>query len=331
MGKKVLVYLLSGIVLVGLSMWPHAAHSQELRTVRTAIIAPSMSFVPLYVASDQGFFKEGKISSEIVVIRSSASQIQALVAGSVDFSFQSPAPLMRAVEKGADLVLLAGIVNVPFYDLIGGKNYKSIEELRGTTLAISGIADAVTVLLQDMLSAHGLTYPRDYTLLQAGGSTDRWATIQKGAVSAGLLEPPLSFMAKDQGFSTLGQLRDYVPEMQFTSVSANRSWAHKNATLVDDYLTSLLKAIRYIYENKSGTVTIIQKDFKYKPEYAERVYDYYVRNKVIPPDGAMTLKGVGAVLSVLEKMGDFKEKVRPGVEKYLDSSFLTRAQARLSR
>ena len=307
------------------------AEGQETRRIRTAITSPGMTNLNLYIADRQGFFKEQKIFSEIIVMRSAARQIQALIAGSVEFSAQAPDPLIRADERGAELTMLSGLGNSAAYDLVAGKKYQKIEDLRGTTLGVSGINSSSTLLLQKMLSAHGLAHPRDYALVEVGGTSDRLAAIQSGAVSAGVLNPPISYIAADQGFRILGELKQYIPEVQFTALSARQPWAHANASLVDDYLAALLKANRYLYDNKAGTVAVIQNFFKIRPDYAERVYEYWVRNQVTPRDGAITVPGTEVVLDILEKLGDFKGKTRPKAEKFIDSSFLRRAQARVSR
>jgi ABC-type nitrate/sulfonate/bicarbonate transport system substrate-binding protein len=307
------------------------AGGQELRRIRTAITSPGMTNLNLYIADRRGFFKEQKIFSEIIVMRSAARQIQALIAGSVEFSAQAPDPLIRADEKGAELAMLSGLGNSAAYDLVAGKKYQKIEDLRGTTLGVSGINSSSTLLLQKMLSAHGLAYPRDYALVEVGGTSDRLAAIQSGAVSAGVLNPPISYVAADQGFRILGELKQYIPEVQFTALSVREPWAHANATLVDDYLAALLKANRYLYDNKEGTMAIIQNFFKIRPDYAERVYDYWVRNQVTPRDGFVTIPGTEVVLDILEKLGDFKGKTRPKAEKFIDSSFLRRAQSRVLR
>jgi ABC-type nitrate/sulfonate/bicarbonate transport system substrate-binding protein len=290
-----------------------------------------MTNLNLYIAERQGFFKEQRIFSEIIVMRSAARQIQALIAGSVEFSAQAPDPLIRADERGAELAMLSGLGNSAAYDLVAGKKYQKIEELRGTTLGVSGINSSSTLLLQKMLSAHGLAHPRDYALVEVGGTSDRLVAIQTGAISAGVLNPPISYIAADQGFRILGELKQYIPEVQFTALSVRLPWAYGNANLVDDYLVAILKANRYLYDNKAGTVAIIQKFFKVQPDHAERVYEYWVRNQVTPRDGALTLPGTEVVLEILETLGDFKGKARPKAEKFIDNSFLRRAQARISR
>jgi NitT/TauT family transport system substrate-binding protein len=324
--KVFLPFAVAGVAL----LWA-SADAQDMRRIRAAITSPGMTNLSLYIADREGFFKEQRIFSEIIVMRSAARQIQALIAGSVEFSAQAPDPLIRADERGAELAMLSGLGKSASYDLVAGKKYQKIEDLRGTTLGVSGINSSSTLLLQKMLSAHGLAHPRDYALVEVGGTSDRLAAIQSGAVSAGVLNPPISYLAADQGFRLLGELKQYIPEVQFTALSTRQPWAHANAALVDDYLVALLKANRYLYDNKAGTVAVIQNFFKIRPDYAERVYEYWVRNQVTPKDGAVTVPGTEVVLDILEKLGDFKGKTRPKAEKFIDSSFLRRAQARVSR
>jgi hypothetical protein len=67
---------------------------------------------------------------------------------------------------------------------------------------------------------------------------------------------------------------------------------------------------------------------KVHSDHAERIYDYRVRDKVIPMDGAMTVPGTEVVIDILEQLGDFKGKSRPKAEKYIDVDLLHRARKR---
>ncbi len=60
--------------------------AQELRRVRVAVTSPGMTNLSLYIADRRGFFKEQQIFNEIIVMRSAARQIQALLAGSIELS-----------------------------------------------------------------------------------------------------------------------------------------------------------------------------------------------------------------------------------------------------
>ena len=80
-----------------------------------------------------------------------------------------------------------------------------------------------------------------------------------------MLNPPISYVAAEQGFKILGELRNYIPAVQFTALSVRRAWAYQNPKLIEDYLIALVRANRYVYENRSGTVAIIRDFFKVRP------------------------------------------------------------------
>jgi ABC-type nitrate/sulfonate/bicarbonate transport system substrate-binding protein len=63
--------------------------AQELRRMRVAVTSPGMTNLSLYIADRRGFFKEQQIFNEIIVMRSAARQIQALIAASIELSAQA--------------------------------------------------------------------------------------------------------------------------------------------------------------------------------------------------------------------------------------------------
>jgi hypothetical protein len=62
-----------------------------------------------------------------------------------------------------------------------------------------------------------------------------------------VLNPPISYVAAEQGFKKPGELRDYIPAVQFTARSVRRVGL-SNPKLTQDYLLALLRANRYVYE-----------------------------------------------------------------------------------
>jgi hypothetical protein len=102
-----------------------------------------------------------------------------------------------------------------------------------------------------------------------------------------------------------------------------------NPKLTEDYLVALLRANRYVYENRSGTVAIIRDFFKAQSGHAERVYEYWVRDKVIPANGAMTVPGTEVALAILDQLGDFKARPSPKPRNTSTDELLDRARKRM--
>jgi len=96
---------------------------------------------------------------------------------------------IRAVEKGAALKIVGGLTNAPVYDLYANPKYKSLKDLKGATIGVSGLITSDTVLMKEMLKANGLEYPRDYSLRPMGIMPDRLLAMQTGSIAAGIFEP----------------------------------------------------------------------------------------------------------------------------------------------
>ena len=65
-----------------------------------------------------------------------------------------------------------------------------------------------------------------------------------------------------------------------------------------------------------------------KRPYARRGVDYFTKNKIFPIDGAVTLDGLKMNIAVQARDGVLKEPL-PSSEKYVDLSYLRRAQKEL--
>jgi len=152
---------------LALSAAPGAALAQEKVTVATITI--SLNNLPLYVAQERGYFANENLFVELVLLGASTRAIPALVGGSVHVSASSVMTTIRAIEKGAALKVVGGLVNGPTYDLIALPKYKSIKDLKGATIGVTGLVTSDTVLLKEMLKANGLEYPRDYGMLATIG------------------------------------------------------------------------------------------------------------------------------------------------------------------
>ena len=99
--------------------------------VTVGTITLSLNNLPIYVAQDKGFFTRENIFAEVVVLNASTRAIPALIGGSIHLSASSAMTTIRAIEKGADLKIVGGLINAPVYDLFASAKYKTIKDLKG--------------------------------------------------------------------------------------------------------------------------------------------------------------------------------------------------------
>ncbi len=317
---RALTILLLSLVVPGIT---NTVLAQD--KVIVAIITLSLNSLPIFVAQEKGFFTQENLFVEAVLLGASTRSIPALVGGSVHISASSAMTTIRAIEKGAALRIVGGLVNGPTYDLISLPKYKSIKELKGTTIGATGLLTSDTVAMKEMLKAHGLEYPRDYGMLAIGGTTERWAALQSGNIAATILNPPYTFAAEEAGYANLGSIVKYVPDFTQTVVNVRAGWANEKKPVLVRFMKAILKAERWIYNQKEDTVRIIAKKLKFSEKYSEGSWRYFTENHIIPKEGNINLKGMDKVMQLLVEDGTLKSPL-PRYDKYIDESFLEEAR-----
>ena len=186
------IILLSAVVASGALRQSISAQTPPDK-ITLGTITLSLNNLPIYVAQDKGFFAKENLFVEAVVLNASTRAIPALIGGSTQISASSAMTTIRAVEKGANLKIVGGLINAPVYDLYAPAKYKSIKELKGATIGVTGLITSDTVLMKEMLKANGLEYPRDYAMLAIGGTPERWLAMQSGQYRGGHFKPALYF------------------------------------------------------------------------------------------------------------------------------------------
>ena len=130
----------------------------------------------LWAAWRLKYFEREGLDVEVVVMRGTAPGVQALIAGSISAGLLANDGPIAAVEQGMDLAMIASGSKIT-HMLIGGKNYKTWEDLRGATIGSSTLTSGTAFVLRRALKLKGLEYPRDYKLLAVGGTGPSFAAM----------------------------------------------------------------------------------------------------------------------------------------------------------
>jgi ABC-type nitrate/sulfonate/bicarbonate transport system substrate-binding protein len=312
-----LVFLLS-IVLSG-----PPAGAQSLKVGMTS---KTLFYLPFYVGLKRGFYAAENLKTELILIGRSDVQLQALLTGEINFGTLNADGVIAVNEKGANLKVIAGVDNAAPYVLVGGKNYKKIDDLKGARFGVTSLRGGATSILLEYLKTKGLLFPRDFTMtIIAGGTATRLTALETGAIGAAVLGFPYSDIAIDQGFNRLGDTMEVISAYQFNGLTVNSAWAEKNRATVVKFLKAHIRSLRWIHEQPDQATDFFVAEMGVKQPYARRGIDYFTKNKVFPIDGAVTLEGLKANIEVQFRDGILKEPL-PSPEKYADQSYVRQAQ-----
>jgi ABC-type nitrate/sulfonate/bicarbonate transport system substrate-binding protein len=277
----------------------------------------------LWAAWRRGFFEREGLDVEVVLMRGTAPAVQAMIAGSIFAGLLANDGPIAAVEQGMDLVMVASSSKIT-HMLIGGKNYRTWEDLRGATIGSSTLTSGTAFVLRRALKTKGLEYPRDYKLLNVGGTASSFAALSAGQIAAAMQAVPNAFQAQEAGFNVIGRIADIFPNYLLSAYTVRRAWAEKNRPRVVRFLKSVLQAKKWFEEDKRAAVEYLAKEFQLTPNLAEKGLDYYLMNQAWHPELEFEMDGLKTVVEVYAEQTGMKGPI-PSPEKYVDTSYLKQA------
>jgi ABC-type nitrate/sulfonate/bicarbonate transport system substrate-binding protein len=309
--------------LILLTLLPALAVAQERIKFPVGVSSKVLGYGHLWAAWRLKYFEREGLDAEVVLMRGTAPAVQAMIAGSISAALVANDGPIAAVEQGMDIVMVAASSKLT-HMLIGGKNYKTWEDLRGSTIGSSTLTSGTAFVLRRALKVKGLEYPRDYKLLNVGGTTSAFAAMSAGQIAAAMLAVPNAFQAQEAGFNVIGRVADILPNYLLSAYSVRRSWAEKNRPLVVRFLKAVVRAKKWFEQDRKTATEFLAKEFQLSPSLAEKGLDYYLANQTWPPELEIEMDGLRTVIDIYAEQTGMKGSI-PSPEKYVDQSYLRQA------
>ena len=142
------------MVLVLLSAGP--VYSQYTKPVYVSMpSAGNLQHLPLAAAKFKGFYNEmGITNAQLVFLRGNSINVQALVAGSVQFA-SAFGPSMHAMFRGEQIRILVPIFNQIPFSLVTRPEIKQLQDLKGSKIAVTFGGSTYSVLIA-LLTKYGI-------------------------------------------------------------------------------------------------------------------------------------------------------------------------------
>ena len=278
----------------------------QMQKVRITISSRSNTSVPYYVAASKGFFREEGMDVEIIQANPRLG-VMALINGDVSFTgtFVST---VRGILSGFPLKIILVPVKRGVYYLIAHPSVKDIQDLKGKKLGVSSIRGSDHLVAEELFRSKGFN-PAQLQPVALGDTSVRLQSVITGAVEVTALSPPHDLMAQNAGMKALAG----PPEigMPASGMITSDRLIKENPQFVRRGVRAILKANRFIGENRQETIKVLMQWVKQTPEIAARSYD--VEIKAIQRDGTMSEADME---SFIDRLGNEKKRTLDDVRDF---------------
>jgi len=252
------------------------------------------------------------------------NSLAAVTSNSVQFLAAGSTATISARLGGVDIVMLSVQSNKFDYTVFAAPEIKTPQDLKGKVVTGTRPGASADSALRLYLRRSGLEPGKDVIFISVAESQQgRLNALHRGSVSATVLAPPFSGMAKQMGFRELADLRKSDIEYAGTSIAGMAGYIKAHQPAVEDFFKGYVESLHYFRTQREKTLAGIMKFLKLNDRArAEEGYDYYVDMMPVMPYASAA--GVRSVLQFLAAGQPKAASASP--EEFYDMSFLKRIE-----
>jgi NitT/TauT family transport system substrate-binding protein len=251
MKMRRLLFVLMSVAFLTLfvSVPLHAQKAQRLRITYASIGGQTLY---LWVAQKEGFFRKRGIEAEVVYVPGSSSAVMALIAGDVQAAILGGPSIISANRTKVESVVVASFINRLVMTLYGGKEIRSVEELKGRRIGITRFGTTSDFAARYALRKGNLNADTDVALIQIGEQATRVAALRKGVIEATLVQPPVTLLMDREGFPKLVDMTEEKLAYPLSTLVLAPSFLKKNRESASNLIRALAEAAHFLTEKKDS-------------------------------------------------------------------------------
>jgi len=281
--------------------------------------------VQFAVADKQGLFAKHGLEVANDNKRNSAELRSDLAAGKGDLAYLAVDNAVAMVELAhQDVVIVMGGEGSQ-NELMAQPSIKSVADLRGKTLLVDAPNTAYALQMKKILSLGGMTAGQDYEIKPFGATPERLAAMRENRAFAGsMLGPPVSLVAKHDGFVSLGSVEQIIGPYQAAGFFTQRAWAKEHRDLLVAFLSACIEAQRWLLNpaNKQQVIDLLISEYHLSPEIAAEDYETTMsRPGGFAKDAQFDLHGFENVLKLRAEVEGQWGGHPPSPDKYYDPAY----------
>ena len=283
-----------------------SAVAQETKTkIRISYPNISICCLALFAAQQWKIFEQNGLDVESIQMRSQAAN-SALASGDIHYVAGVGPNSVAATLRGLPSKAVWFASEQLIYTVLSRPEFKSLKELRGKRIGLTGLGGTSDVALRIALEAVGENY-KDFIIV-ALGAPQLMSGLENGTIEAAQLNSPLNYHAKKKGFREILDIANYV-QMPLGGLTASNAAIQNRTNELRRVIRSLQIAKRTLLQSKERAIDLIMRTIRVDRVVAEEMFADNRRSAA--GNGVPTREGMEQIVKSLQLLGQFTGKKIP--------------------
>jgi NitT/TauT family transport system substrate-binding protein len=301
---------LAGGLLFAMAL--HGAHAADNAGDKITIMVGGITkliYLPARLTEQLGYFRDEGLNVELLSQPAGVDAENELLAGAVQAVVGFYDHTIDLQTKGKDVKAIVVFGQVPGeVEMVSSKaagTVKSMADVKGKTLGVTGLGSSTSFLTQYLASQHGIASSA-YTMLPVGADASFIAAIKQGRIDAGMTtEPTVSALQKAGDAKVLVDMRTVEGTRAAlggtypaASLYVQDAWAESHKAQAVKLAHAFVRTMQFIHTHSAEEIAA-QMPADYQKDKGLYVSALKASLPMYTADGKMPADGPATVLKVL--------------------------------
>ncbi len=232
--------------------------NDNLTTIKLAEVTHSAFYAPMYVAIENGYFKENGIDVELILTSGADKVASAVLSNDVQIGFAGPESAIYVYKGGEEdyLVTFAGLTKRDGQFIVSRNKIENftLNDLKGKEILAGRLGGMPVLNFQNALKNENVS-EKD---IQMNTSVD-FASLS-GSFVAGmgdfvnLFEPNATKLEKEGLGYIVGNVGAFSGEVPYTAFYARKSYLNNNIETIQNFTDAIKKGLEYVSNHSSEEI-----------------------------------------------------------------------------
>ncbi len=340
--KKSTLLSLVTILIFSLTLFTGCNNKKEetenLTKVKLNEVVRSVFYAPMYVAINEGIFKEEGIEIDLSTGQGADKTMQQVLSKSADIGLCGPEQIIYIYnQKREDYPILFAQLTQSDGSFLVGKNKEENfrwESLKGKKIIGGRPGGMPEMSLEYVLKNHGINPKSDVELI-----TNIAFTATAGAFKSGdydyvaLFEPTASMLEKENAGNIIASIGESAGNIPYTCYFSTKSYMEKNPKTIQKFTNAIYKAQKWI--DKHTEEEIAKSIISFFPGAKEDILVNVIKNykKINAFANTPTLKeeNLNKLMDIIQSYDKELIPERPNFNKIVNTKFSKEAEKNIIR